>query len=62
MYRYDLLHETVEKAREHNTKVYMLFVDLRKAYHSIPRKALWLVLQKYGIPLVMINLIQSLME
>ena len=42
--------QLVEKAREHNTSVYMLFVDLWKAYDSIPRQALWLVLQKYGIP------------
>ena len=52
--------QLVEKAREHNTKVFMLFVDLRKAYDSIPRQALWLVLQKYGIPAAMINLIRSL--
>ena len=28
--------QIVEKAREHNTKIYMLFVDLRKAHDSIP--------------------------
>ena len=50
----------MEKAREHNTKVFMLIVDLRKAYYSIPRQALWLVLQKYDIPAVMINVIRSL--
>ncbi len=54
--------QIVEMAREHNTKVYMLFVDHRKAYDSIPRQALWLVLRKYGIPSVMVNLIQSLHE
>ncbi len=35
--------QMVEKAREHNTSVYMLFVDFRKAYDSIPRKALRLI-------------------
>ena len=54
--------QLVEKAREHNTSVYMLFVDLWKAYDSIPRQALWLVLQKYGIPPVMVNIITSLHE
>lgn len=41
--------------------VKMLFVDLQKAYtcNSIPCEALWLVLQKYGIPSVMVKLIQS---
>lgn len=41
--------QLVEKAREHNSKIYMLFVDLRKAHHSVPCQALRLVLQKYGI-------------
>ena len=50
----------VEKAREHNTKIYMLFVDLRKAYNSVPRQALWMVLQKYGVPPVMVNLVKYL--
>ena len=36
--------EIMEKAREHNTKVFM-FVDLRKAYDSMPRQALQLVLE-----------------
>ena len=54
--------QIVEKAREHNTSVYMLFVDLRKAYDSIPRQALQLVLLKYGIPQRMVNNIMSLHE
>ena len=49
--------QLVEKMREHNTK---LFVDLRKAYDSVPKKALWLMLQKYSIPPMMIHLLQSL--
>ena len=52
--------QLVEKSREHNTNSYMLFVDLRKAYDSIPRQALWTSLHKYGVPPVMINPIKSL--
>ena len=33
--------QIMDKAREHNTKVFMLFVDLRKAYNSMPCQALW---------------------
>ena len=54
--------QLVEKAREHNTQIFILFVDLRKAYDSVPRQALWLVLEKYSIPPVMVKLIQSLHE
>ena len=38
----------------------MLLVDLRKAYDSVPRQALRLVLRKYGIPAAMVEIIQSL--
>ena len=34
-----------EKVIEYNIKVFLLFVDLHKAYDSIPRQALWCALQ-----------------
>ena len=54
------VRQLVEKAIEHNTKLFLLFVDLRKAYDSVLRAALWCTLQKYGVPDVMIELIRSL--
>ena len=54
--------QLMEKAREHNTSLYLLFVDLRKAYDSVPREALWKVLGKYGIPPPLVNIIRSLHE
>ena len=41
---------------------FMLLIDLQKSYDSIPREALWHVLQKYGIPQSMINVIRSLRD
>ena len=38
----------------------MILIDLQKSYDSVPREALWHVLQKYGIPQSMINVIRSL--
>ena len=35
--------QLVEKTREHDESLYMLFVDQRKAYDSVPRQALWKV-------------------
>ena len=32
--------QLVEKAIEHNTKLFMLFIDLQKTYDSVPREAL----------------------
>ena len=46
--------QLVEKAIEHNTKVFLLFVVLRKAYNLVPRSAMWLVLQKYGVLTVIV--------
>ena len=54
--------QLMKKAREHRSDLFMLFVDLCKAYDSIPRQALWLALHKYGIPPHLIQLIQSLHE
>ena len=42
--------QLVEKAREHGKSLYVLFVDLRKTYDSVPRQALWKVLEKYCVP------------
>ena len=40
------LRVLAEKASEYNTPLYLCFVDLRKAYDSVSRDALWVVLQK----------------
>ena len=59
----DLIFSTrqlLEKTIEHQSKLFMLFVDLRKAYDSVPRCALWKILEQYGVPEVMIGLLRSL--
>ena len=47
-------------ATKRNNKLFLLSVDLHKAYDSIPRTALRCALQKYGMPNVIIELIGSL--
>ena len=54
--------QMVEKCREHDDALFVLFVDLRKAYDSVPRTAMWAVLEKYGIPPIMLSVIRSLHE
>ena len=54
--------ELVEKAREHGESLYVLFVDLRKDYDSVPRQTLWKVLEKYGMPEKMLNAVKSFHE
>ena len=52
----------VEKAIEHSTNIFLLFVDLRKTYNSVPRSAMWLALQKYGLPYMTVDLVRGLNE
>ena len=49
----------MEKTIEHHSKIFLLFVDLRKAYGSVPRQALWCALWKYGVPDHLIGLMCS---
>ena len=54
--------QLVEKNREHADSLFVLFVDLKKAYDSVPRQALWCVLKKCGVPPVMLSVIKSFHE
>ena len=54
--------QLVEKTIEHHSKQFIIFVDLTKAYDTVPREALWCALQKLGIPGSIIDIIQSLHE
>lgn len=53
------VRQLVEKSHEHEAKVWFIFIDLKKAYHSVPREALWLALEKLGIPDSLIGHIRS---
>ena len=54
--------QLIEKTLEHEDTLYLTFVDLRKAYDSVPRAAMWRVLEKYGFPPRMVSLIRSFHE
>ena len=52
----------VEKSFEHKQKCFFVFIDLKKAYDSVPRECLWLVLAKAGIPDKLIAIIRGFHE
>ena len=52
--------QLVEKSWEHQAKMLCICIDLRKAYDSVPRAALWQALGKLGVPDSTIELIKSL--
>jgi hypothetical protein len=45
------------KRKEHNLATWGLFIDLVKAFDSVNRAALWLVLRKFGFPDHFINIL-----
>jgi len=53
------VRQLVEKAIEHRTKQLLVFVDLKKACDSVPREGLWRVLNKLGVPEVLVDIIRS---
>ena len=47
----------LRKRQEHNLETYVSFVDLVKAFDSVPRAALFKVLRRYGLPDHFINVV-----
>ena len=58
-----ILRILAEKAREYNTSLYLAFVGLRKAYDSVSRESIWMVLEKrYHVPCKLVCILKSLHE
>jgi len=54
------LRQIIEKVSEGHIPVIVNFVDFRKAFDSISRPALWKILEWYGLPKKLVDVIQSL--
>ena len=57
-----VVRQLTEKAQEHQMKLFTIFIDLKKAYDSVPRKALWMAMKKLGIPDVLIDIVRAFHE
>jgi hypothetical protein len=51
-----------EKSREQGRQLYLCFVDLEKAFDSVPREALWVVLGKLGCTEKFVRLLRLLLD
>ena len=54
--------QLTEKAQEHRMKLFTIFIDLEKAYDSVPRMALWMAMKKLGVPDVLIDIMRAFHE
>ena len=50
----------MKKRREHGLESWILFLDLVKAFDRVPREMLWLVMEKFGVPMKLIRLLKAL--
>ena len=51
-----LLRQLIERFRERKRNLYMIFIDLEKAYDKVPREVLWWTLMKKGVPINYIDI------
>ena len=57
-----LLRVLMEKYRSKRKDLHMIFIDLEKAYDCVPREVLWKALEKKGVRVGYIRVIQDIYE
>jgi len=54
--------QILEKCREQHRDLYAIFVDLTKAFDTVNRKGLWMMLRRIGCPDKFVKIIESFHE
>ena len=52
----------IEQVNEWPVTLYVNFIDFEKAFDSVHRQSLWVILQKYGIPEKIIRIVKLFYE
>lgn len=55
-----VLRNIIEQTVELQANLYINFIDFEKAFDSVHRESLWLIMRGYGIPSKLINLVKEL--
>ena len=56
------LRNILEQSNEWQSPLIINFIDFQKAFDCVDRKALWRIMELYGIPIKIIDLIKNLYE
>lgn len=54
------MRQIQEKCKEEKKNLYMAFIDLSKAFDTVNRELLWVVLQKFGVPEKYLSVLRQL--
>ena len=49
-----------KKRREYGLESWLFFLNLVKAFDRVPRDLIWLILERFGVPLKLVNLLKAL--
>ena len=55
-----LIRQLIERYREQNKDLHMVFIDLEKAYDKIPRNVMWWALKKHKVSTKYITLVKEM--
>ena len=55
-----ILRNILEQVNEWQATLYINFVDFEKAFDSVHRNGLWMIMDQYGIPQKIINIVEAL--
>ena len=53
------LRQLQEKAVEQQQSLYMVFINLSKAFDTVDRSTMWILLRRYGCPETFVKIIQE---
>ena len=57
-----ILRIILEQVNEWNSTIYIHFIDFEKAFDSVHRDSLWVIMKQYGIPTKLITIVKALYD